>query len=369
MLCHTKVSQPDTDLNENEFSMSKIMRDLIRDVPKFEHLSSLCISSHNSIRTCSPLARERVIAFRKDFLASVLTPLMNSPPSKTRIEHLHITPLQSFEDPSLTSSVGFVNLLRNIRSLKLKTQNEPAMYAPTDLSLHQQSVDFYTTLPDTWLLPAAQTLKTLYLSADLRWGWYPKVDFRHIHFPHLQSLTLEAFTFTSDWQLEWFLSHGGSLRRLKLAECSILGFVDNSSSFLDSDGYVVSTNNVTNVEVRRQYRFAGRWCHYFKAFAASLPLLQLFSLRRDTELPYSDFEPGYAPAVRDEELGSLRHNCDYNAFTSQKYPPFFNSDMKYPDDPESSIHWQEREQSQRAKDENALLELFDVIERRNTSKS
>lgn len=345
------------------------MRDLLRDLPKIENLSSLCISFHGSTRYRNSIGRERILAFRRDFLASVLTPLMDSPFTRAPIECLNITPLQSCADPSLTSSVGFVNLLRNICVLKLRTQIEPALYHPTDGGLlSKQSLDFYTKLPDIWLLPASQTLQFLYLSADLRWGWYPKVDFRHIHFPQLQSLALEAFTFRNDWQLEWLLSHGGSLRRLRLIECSILALVNSSYSSLNSDGYLVTADDNRNIEVRRNYRFCGRWCHYFKAFATSLPLLQLFSLRADIELKYADFEHVDESGLRIEELACLRDKSDYNAYTSGGYPPFFNPEMEPPDDPKSPNHWQEREQAQHAEDEKALLELFDVVERRNTSE-
>ena len=346
------------------------MRDVLRDLPKLEHLSSLCINFHSSSRFRSSISRERITAFRTNLLASVLTPLIDSPSTKIRIERLSITPLQSYADPSLTSSVGFVNLLGNILALKLRTQMEPALYTPTDgIILSKQSIEFYTKLPDTWLLPAAQTLKFLYLSADLRWGWYPKVDFRHIHFPHLQSLTLEAFCFSNDWQLEWLLSHGGSLRRLGLIDCSILAFAKASFRFLDSDGYLVIADDNTNVEVRREYRFGGRWCHYFRAFATSLPLLQMFSLQADFELLYADFENEYEPTVQVEELVCLRDKFDYNAYTSKRLPRYFHSETGFLDDPKSPIHWQEREQAQHAEDEKALFELLDAIERRNTVES
>ena len=257
------------------------MRGILHDLHKLEHLSSLWISFHSSTRTRSSNDRERIFAFRKDFLTGVLTLLINSPSTKTRIENLYISPFQCRNDPNLTSSVGFVNFLRIIRFLKLATQSECTWDAPRDkVALPVRSVDFYTTLPDTWLLPACQSLNLLYLSADFDWGWYPRVDFRHIHFLHLQSLTLRVWAFSHDWQLEWLLGHSRSLRRLRLIECSILAFANATPHFLDCDGYLVRADDNSNAGVLKYRLFKGRWCHYFKSFASALPHLQMFSLQK-----------------------------------------------------------------------------------------
>lgn len=352
-------------MSDDEFKMSNIVRDILQDLSKLEHLCSLLIGFHMSTRTGSNDERERVVAFRRDFLASVLTPLIMSPFLKTRIQHLCISTLQSRNDPTLTNSVGFVDLLRNLRFLKLTI--ESAEHLMHKGALPEQSVDFYKLFPDTWLLPACQNLKFLYLSGDMRWGWYPKVDFRHINFPHLQSLALGLFTFSHDWQLEWILSHSGCLRRLRLIACSVLAFADATPQFLDGDGYRMRADDNSNAGTRRHLRFEGRWCYFFKAFANALPRLQLFSVA-DIENFHWDLEGGFELPVRSEESASLRTRSSYRAYSSEEYLPFFNCNLDYPDDHEASKHWQERQQLQHIEDKKALFELFDVIETRNTAR-
>ena len=55
------------------------------------------------------------------------------------------------------------------------------------------------------------------------WGLYPFVDFRQFGpFPCLESLSLGDWTIAHDWQIDWVLSHGPTLKQLLLDDCPII---------------------------------------------------------------------------------------------------------------------------------------------------
>ncbi len=346
------------------------MRENLHGLCKLEKVSTLAILFEYDVRNRSRDCRQRLIAFRSDLFASVLEPMISAQSAKNGIRKLHITNLQSYCEPSLTHSITFINLLRHLRYLLLRFQNAEPTFPRNRGVQPDQPLHFYNILC---------------LSADLRWGWYPKTDFRHVRFPKLKSLALGNFTFSHDWQLEWLLSHE-SLCRLRLSGCSILAFANPTPQFLDSDGYLIRTAGETHASLGRYRRFEGRWCHYFKAFASALPRLQLFSHESIVNFQW-EHEREIVPVAREEEIATFRRMWSYIAYTKEKYLPFFNPDYgnpddngapevwrwrafynpdnTYPDDNEAPENWIEGALLQRGEDEKALLDLFDLIEKRN----
>ena len=138
----------------------------------------------------------------------------------------------------MSTSLDFSELLQNIRRLKLRTitlQNGP-IHTNTK-QLYRGAMSFFAGLPGLWLVPASQSLTVLHLSADAPWGWYPKINFRDIHFPHLKDLVLSRFTFSHDWQMTWLLRHDRSLKRLSLIGCAILDHATSTRQYFDREGY------------------------------------------------------------------------------------------------------------------------------------
>lgn len=274
--------------------------------------------------------------------------------------------------PTLTGSDSFIDLLRNLRTLKLAMQT----YQPrSPLEFYrrtpaEEDISFYMTLPDTWLHPACQNLRTLYLSAEKPWGWYPKVDFRHTHFPHLRDLSLRKFTLSHDWQLQWLLSHAQSLHHLRMGSCVILVVAEPTKQRLDSDGYLIPADTNTSAPGGTYRRFEGRLCHYFKAFASSLPHLKLFSLLNVVDHFHSEAEHNNGPVDRAKESGQgLQFGLSYGTYMSENYRFYFTAIPVYPDDNEEGGGWEEQQKRrQYSEDKQALFELFDVIEERNTIK-
>lgn len=348
--------------------MPKNLHDALHTLRMLQHLSALAVRFEEDFFHSRAPRREQRDVYRNNLLASVLTPLTISRSIQTSIQHLCISNLQNRSTPGMTDSVGFIGLLHNLRTLKLSIQCT-ADPLPTRLGFGheriflEESVRFFKMLPNTWLLPA-ENLKCLHLSAELPWGWHPKVDFRHTHFPHLGSLTLGGFTFSHDWQLKWLLSHAGSLRCLRLMSCTMLVFADATPQRLDSDGYI---DPDTNTPGRTYCRFEGRLSHYLRAFANALPHLQLFSLR-DIDLVHWEDESGDMRTNQHEASYCLLFCFSYTTYTLKRFDDYFNPIVDYPDDNKALEEWEERKKSQRGEDEEAFIELLYIIKTRNTAK-
>lgn len=353
--------------------MSKAVRDALDDLCKIQRLFAINIDFYYDSFQHDRYIKKTII-FRTDTLASVLTPLMIPQSPKIRIQRLYMRALQAYDKPDLTESVQFSELISELHYLKLSIHHAkwPPEWPSPKWFLPGYCVKFFNTLPNTFLRPACQTLKCVYLGAGLHWGWHPKVDFRHIHFPHLESLALGFFIFSHDWQLEWLLSHAKSLRYLRLGYCDILAFANPTPNRLDSDGYLALADAGTAAPIRNLRRFEGRWCHYYRAFADALPRLRLSSLHWTPLMTWQDFfdwkiEGKDIHAVRNDEVDRFRTGTGYKAYSSGKFSRFFNPSMEIPCGEESPNHWEELKRLQLNEDTQALLGLLGVIEKRNTT--
>src|SRR5699024_914449 len=128
-------------------------------------------------------------------------------------------------------------------------------------------------LPSTMLNPTASKLEHLALYSDKWFGHKPALDLSEIHFPRLKSLALGQYAFFHDFQLDWILSHGPTLRELYLDSCSILSMIcsrevdmRNLHQYLrGGDGWEeVSTFDSGVPEWCSRYRT--RWHNYFTSF-------------------------------------------------------------------------------------------------------
>ncbi len=341
-----------------EYELTGTVQDTFHDLYKLDHLSTLTIRFDCKSFGRRMDALQKDVSFRRRILTSVLTPLLCLPSIKPPIHCLSVENLLSCNEPKVTNTAWFIDLLRNLRTLVLGIwQIDPWESPYWDVP---QTICFFQSLPDTWLRPACQNLRSLYLSGGREWGWYPKADFRHIHFPLLQGLMLHSFVFSHDWQLEWLLSLAGSLRYLRLSSCSILSFADTTPQFLDGDGYLVCEPGPQN------RFFEGEWSHYFAAFARELPLLQLFSLQwaslRNWRVGTED-----VPVRRDLELEAFHYDSPYTYFKGGGYIPSKIDRNEDPASVEAPQQATRRRQLHSTQDEQALLKLLDTIEERKTA--
>ena len=354
-----------------EYELTGTVQDTFHDLYRLDHLSTLNIHFDYDIFYPTVGALEKGISFRRRILTSVLTPLLCLPSIKPPIHSLSIENLQCSNEPKLTDSAWFIDLLRNLRTLAL-TLSQIGPRTRFNREIVQPTICLFQDLPGTWLRPACQNLRSLYLSGgnttgDTKWGWYPKADFRHVHFPLLQSLTFEEFVFSHDWQLQWLLRLAGSLRYLRLSSCFILVSADTTPQFLDSEGYRVRVPANPNAVGTRRRCFEEKWSHYFEAFARRLPLLQFFSLWS----PYRQVVIEDVPIRRDTELTALHcylHSSSYTYFRNEVYYDAEYYPYENPASVETPQQDTERKQLRLTQDEQALLRLLDTIEERKTAR-
>lgn len=140
---------------------------------------------------------------------------------------------------------------------------------------------FFRDLPSTWLVPAVSSLEHLTIYSNQPFGFYPRLDLREVHFPRLKTLSFGNYTFVHDSQLDWILSHGGTLTELYLDRCPILfevAITDVNNTYLKADEFENTSRPELSGAPYASYRT--RWCDYFRAFKDGLPRLRHFRYGR-----------------------------------------------------------------------------------------
>ncbi|KAL4779302.1 hypothetical protein BJX76DRAFT_351902 [Aspergillus varians] len=133
-------------------------------------------------------------------------------------------------------------ILARLRSLRLNIANEnKGTVGISDYERGNPQV-FFSELPSFWLKPALSSLKHPALYSSIYIGFFPKCDFRGLHFPQLKTLTLGNHTF--------------------------FAILYNASV------YTESMDQLQEGEVHSSYKT--RWADYFRACKDKLPHLQHF---------------------------------------------------------------------------------------------
>ena len=217
--------------------------------------------------------------YRGELLANLIVGFPKRGATATKLETLDIVNLPCRRQPDLTGDPSFSALLGSLQTLLLRFDYSKANNKPSFFSQRvDESREFFTDLPKTWLTPAATGLTCLALRASELWGYILKVDFRHVHFPQLQSLVMQRFVFSQDWQLEWILSHT-SLQKLCLFQCPILY---HASWFgeQDEEGYPTSWSEYEPSFIQ-DYNYDRNWRHYYELFSSRLGSLREFTTKPD----------------------------------------------------------------------------------------
>lgn len=303
------------------------------------------------------------IQHNSDLFAALFSALMVSHFLSCGLDRLSITHLQSRVELFVTTRVEFSIFLRNIRILELGIWTLKYYSSLQWRAMSTETMRFYRQLPQTWLAPASPNLRMLHLSADDPWGWYPKVDFRGIYFPHLRDLTLVRFIFSHDWHLQWLSDHATTLQRLTLMECSILAHAASTRQNFDSEGYPFGIDpRGEYIQVQGSHNHKKRWSHYLSALENTLPRLMSFSL-----ISPDHVSRGRHPqAVLGIEILSIRGYHRYLEYhTNHSYSPLFGDEFGTLDEIKTHKLCAGERQAQQAEDEQALRAPFATIERRN----
>ena len=207
-----------------------------------------------------------------------------------KLETLDIVNLPCRSQPDLTNRQSFSDLLKTLKTFSLRFDHYPAYHEPYVISpLGGVSHEFFTRFPRAWLAPAAPNLTCLALSALELWGYLLKVDFRGVHFPKLETLVMNNFVFSHDWQLDWILSHN-SLQEMRLMQCRILTHAIWFGE-KDDEGYPTRFSRSDTLHLR-YHHYAKAWHHYYQRFL-SLDNLTYFTTKADDRSVVADLTGMY----------------------------------------------------------------------------
>lgn len=219
--------------------------------------------------------------YRDTFLRKVLYALNHPDHPARKLHTLSIVNLQDAVNVEIATSQDFKTVLSRLKNLELCIVSEcHADGSESDIHISER-YDFYSgDLQKYWLQPLQEfgQLTRLKLYGNIPWGYFPKCDLRGLHFPKLTSLSLGYMTFTHDWQLDWILSHGATLRSLTLENCPIIPDAKLSHK-LDKEGYpiVEQLHGFSRTESDyKRWTYASRWHTYFNKIRAGLPKLKRF---------------------------------------------------------------------------------------------
>ncbi|KAF2653154.1 hypothetical protein K491DRAFT_564751, partial [Lophiostoma macrostomum CBS 122681] len=143
------------------------------------------------------------------------------------VESLTIKNLQDWVGTELYECEDFKAIRSRLKKLGLQIESSYGNAEPESEN-HKPGFHraFNIDLPQQWLLPLQLQLTRLMISTGQSfWGFWPFCDLRQVYFPSLTSLCFERWTIVDDWQIEWLISHGPTLRELILNGCPIVVFI------------------------------------------------------------------------------------------------------------------------------------------------
>ncbi|KAL6233151.1 hypothetical protein BDW75DRAFT_252158 [Aspergillus navahoensis] len=221
-------------------------------------------------------------------------------------------------------------ILPMLRSLRLNITNvNRGMDGSSDYD-RENPQKFFPELPSVWLRPCLSNLQHLTLYSSIYVGFYPKCDFRGLHFPNLKSLALGNHTFIHDSQLDWILSHAATLTGLYLDDCAIIHeaavYTDpdrRCQTLLPPDAFRAHPH----LPDRKVYTsYATRWADYFRAFKEKLVNLR-------------EFRYGHAPNWWDDETTPFESEQKIRiGFGRESYMVFFHGIL--PSEYTKHMYWQ-----------------------------
>lgn len=271
----------DDDDGELPATFKRMMRDigLFRNLRRIELLYDYTVEGLTGESWTD--ARED-FEYREKFFRKLLSAINHAEHPASKLNSLSIQNLQDCVNAETATSPGFMALLARLDELELlvlseEQDNEYEIQIPERHEFYSKQLKKY------WLQPLSEIgrLASLKLYGSISWGYLPKCDLRGLHFPNLRSLNLGNMTFTHEWQLEWILSHGGSLERLLLKNCPIIPDVELVWG-IDPDGYPILPNPYPGTgrgrRVAGRSKYDSRWHDYFRDFRTKLPHLRHFAV-------------------------------------------------------------------------------------------
>ncbi|PSN73349.1 hypothetical protein BS50DRAFT_568904 [Corynespora cassiicola Philippines] len=219
---------PDTELEQPEKEVPDYLRAALRHLGKFPNLkeAELKFAFNCTQREINGTRRyiAETVNFRTPVMQAFLDGLNHAESPMSRFDSITVKNLQDWTSSDVYDSEDFKNVRDKLTRLALQMTSDIEESSPertTNLPAFQQGIS--DSLPRHWLTPLQSQLTHLTLySAHSMWGLYPLCDFRKLQFPNLESLALGNYTIARDWQIDWILSHGPTLKELILDGCPII---------------------------------------------------------------------------------------------------------------------------------------------------
>lgn len=242
----------------------------------FPNLQELCLEFDKACAADPDWDAEvnQTITYR----SAILSTIFKAVEGLKTLKVLSIKNLQDYMDRQILDSEVFRSLRSRLTGLHLQITTE---------YLEQHSLEFAAIhrgftidLPELWLKPVLPHLTHLTLySYTCMWGLYPFVDFREVGtFPCLQSLSFGNWTIAHDWQIDWILSHGPTLKQLLLDDCFIIAALR-----MADDDDMAKLNfpdlKIDNAGGNYHKLISLRWHQVLDLFRISLTHLEHFALR------------------------------------------------------------------------------------------
>ena len=216
----------DEDEPPMELEVTKSYSDALASLFKFENLQELRLKF--AVECAAELnpryndgTRNNYVSQTVEYRSAILGIICSSVESLQKLRVISIRDLQDHMDRQILESEAFKSIRSRLTGLHLQITTEEPYFAVCNAACHR---GFSIDLLELWLRPVLPHLTHLTLySYTCMWGIYPFVDFRELGtFPCLKSLSLGNWTIAHDWQIDWILSHGSTLKVLLLDDCSII---------------------------------------------------------------------------------------------------------------------------------------------------
>lgn len=220
---HTNTYEDDP---QDESELLESFAEAIGTLPGFENLQELQLKFAQECAaepdTYLDLGYFTAVCETPEYRSAVLKIVLEALEGVITLRVLSIRNLQDHMDRQILQSETFRSVRSRLTSLHLQIATEDIEQHELDCAAIHQG--FTVDLPLFWLKPTASHLTRLTLySYTAKWGLYPFVDFRQIGpLPCLESLSLGNWTIAHEWQIDWILSHGATLKQLLLDDCPII---------------------------------------------------------------------------------------------------------------------------------------------------
>ncbi|GME27552.1 f-box domain protein [Neofusicoccum parvum] len=211
--------------------------------------------------------------YRQPVLQQLFDTLAQSATS-SQLKEICIHNIHNINDEIFMQSQQVKCVLRKISALRLYIVTDDDT-TPNNSPEMEEMQSFMCELYPLWLSPASNNLTTLVLYQDLPFGYWPRLDFRGVHLPALQTLALGNYCFSHIHQLEFLSTHASTLKSLYLDNCVVVYYA-YLTCHLDDEGYP-DIGNGDQFE-GRFYADVMTWSHIFHHVRENMDHLTCFRI-------------------------------------------------------------------------------------------